>query len=638
MGIFQQFPYSNFHEMNLDQILKIIKDLQDTWNSTESEWNSYKEFIDNYFANLNVDDEVLQVISAMAADGSLLSLMNPSIAASTAQWLTENITQPVGVVIDRTLSVPGACADAEAVGYQIYNQLGIKANTKSILDTYEYGYYRAYDTGIKAPAEHYRLYDMIPIRPSTTYYLGITSNSHICYFDDYGTYMSGKVTANMTNEDIPIHIDSLTFTTPANARYCSISVNEAYNVEVYPYNEPSVIDSSLPNSVIKNMPRLFLENIENLPTQIRKISNKNLFNKNVVIEGYFCSEGSGRLIPVATFGVAYIPVKGSTTYTTVGFNNNHWAVMNSSGVRLDGGIIATDGSITTPATGAYLGVSVELSRIDNMAICEGSNAVYSDFGSGDVYKLSSGDIREVGAGQPYATINAAITAAADGDIILVHNGVYTESIIETSKNITLIGEDKYNTILQYSNADYSAPPLSISHGFICNMTIRCTEGGGNNKAYCVHLDNIGLQNQTMYFKDVIFYNPSKACVGIGLRGGCTVEFNSCEFRTEDAPAFYCHDWDSSSAANVEQFLKLVDCSLINNSATNPTIQLQSQEIANSSIGVRFQRNIIANVNGSGTRIGMRLWNPSIGGGGYLGSTRWYLAIASALNTEPQMNR
>ena len=56
MGIFQQFPYSNFHEMNLDQIIKIMREMQDEWEATKAEWASYKDFIDNYFATLDVDD------------------------------------------------------------------------------------------------------------------------------------------------------------------------------------------------------------------------------------------------------------------------------------------------------------------------------------------------------------------------------------------------------------------------------------------------------------------------------------------------------------------------------------------------------------------------------------------------------
>lgn len=116
MGIFQQFPYSNFHEFNLDQIIKIMKEMQDEWKATKTEWASYKEFIDNYFENLDVSEEVLDAMRIFAADGTLTSVMDPSIAAATAEWLALHITQPTTPAIDTSLSVAGAAADAKAVG------------------------------------------------------------------------------------------------------------------------------------------------------------------------------------------------------------------------------------------------------------------------------------------------------------------------------------------------------------------------------------------------------------------------------------------------------------------------------------------------------------------------------------------
>ena len=117
MGIFQQFPYSNFHEMNLDQIIKIMREMQDEWAATKAEWASYKEFIDNYFANLDVSEEVLLAIRTLASTGELNTLIDPVIISETASWLAEHITITEGsTVIDDTLSIEGAAADAKATG------------------------------------------------------------------------------------------------------------------------------------------------------------------------------------------------------------------------------------------------------------------------------------------------------------------------------------------------------------------------------------------------------------------------------------------------------------------------------------------------------------------------------------------
>ena len=116
MGIFQQFPYSNFHEFNLDQIIKIMKEMQTEWENTKTEWASYKDFIDNYFANLDLDEETEKALRTLLAEGALDPVIDPIISAAVATWLTDHITQPTTPAIDTSLTVAGAAADAKATG------------------------------------------------------------------------------------------------------------------------------------------------------------------------------------------------------------------------------------------------------------------------------------------------------------------------------------------------------------------------------------------------------------------------------------------------------------------------------------------------------------------------------------------
>ena len=116
MGIFRQFPYSNFHDMNMDTVLRIMREMQDEWAATKTEWASYKEFIDNYFANLNLDAETEKALRKLISDGTLDSVIDPVIIAETARWLAEHISQPTVPVIDASLSIAGAAADAKAAG------------------------------------------------------------------------------------------------------------------------------------------------------------------------------------------------------------------------------------------------------------------------------------------------------------------------------------------------------------------------------------------------------------------------------------------------------------------------------------------------------------------------------------------
>lgn len=39
MGLFRNFPYTNFHEMNLDMIIRIVNELSEDWNNFTEEWD-----------------------------------------------------------------------------------------------------------------------------------------------------------------------------------------------------------------------------------------------------------------------------------------------------------------------------------------------------------------------------------------------------------------------------------------------------------------------------------------------------------------------------------------------------------------------------------------------------------------------
>ncbi len=127
MALFEQFPYSNFHELNLDWVLKTTRDLIKEWAEYSDNWerwkndidNSFKElveYVNNYFENLDVQNEIDNKINRMAKDGSLLEIIQPVIAEETSKWLDDNIMQETGYVIDKSLTVENAAGDAKAIG------------------------------------------------------------------------------------------------------------------------------------------------------------------------------------------------------------------------------------------------------------------------------------------------------------------------------------------------------------------------------------------------------------------------------------------------------------------------------------------------------------------------------------------
>ena len=154
---YNKYPYTDFHELNLDWVIERVKKLtedwlatheewvgvQEDWADTEQAWIDFKAYVENYLANLDVQDEIDHKIDQMVADGSLRTLIKPDVLAqtisTTTEWLNDHITQPTTPVVDTSLTIPGAAADAAVTGNNFSDAEKIMKNviTTSGLDLCE---------------------------------------------------------------------------------------------------------------------------------------------------------------------------------------------------------------------------------------------------------------------------------------------------------------------------------------------------------------------------------------------------------------------------------------------------------------------------------------------------------------------
>ena len=155
-----KYPYTDFHELNLDWFMSEFKKLVAEWEETKGEWNTLHDYVQNYFENLNVQTEINNKINAMILDGTFADIVSPfvtvalpalvagqlpdvvaaqissivaaqisavvadqlpAVAATAAAqevgtWLAAHIDPDTGYVIDDTLTVSQAAADAKTVG------------------------------------------------------------------------------------------------------------------------------------------------------------------------------------------------------------------------------------------------------------------------------------------------------------------------------------------------------------------------------------------------------------------------------------------------------------------------------------------------------------------------------------------
>ena len=144
----------------LNEVIENMDVLHDDVDALHLAYQQLEGYVNSYFDNLNVQTEINNKLDAMALDGSLSDLIEPfvtdklptevseqidSVVASqigntvagqigdvvgeqlpdevseqvpsmVTSWLNDHITQPVEVVIDDSLTIEGAAADAKATG------------------------------------------------------------------------------------------------------------------------------------------------------------------------------------------------------------------------------------------------------------------------------------------------------------------------------------------------------------------------------------------------------------------------------------------------------------------------------------------------------------------------------------------
>lgn len=151
-------------------------------------------------------------------------------------------------------------------------------------------------------------------------------------------------------------------------------------------------------------------------------------------------------------------------------------------------------------------------------------------------RLSPTNVRTVGRAGQYKTIQAAIDASADGDVIIISAGTYNENLVFTAtEGLTLIGEDPLNTIVQQTRSDTTkllALPTNASTRFYNIGFDDNWQGSGGLEALC-SLNVSGL--------DVEFHNctfnvdgtggtaGTISCFEYGATVAIDVKFLGCKF-------------------------------------------------------------------------------------------------------------
>ena len=100
-------------------LFKTVKEMFDAQDELVKSYKALYNFVNQFFTNLDLQEEVNKKIEEMKNSGALLNLMKPTVANEVAEWLTTNITNPSNPPIDKSLTVENAAADSKVVGERL---------------------------------------------------------------------------------------------------------------------------------------------------------------------------------------------------------------------------------------------------------------------------------------------------------------------------------------------------------------------------------------------------------------------------------------------------------------------------------------------------------------------------------------
>lgn len=228
-------------------------------------------------------------------------------------------------------------------------------------------------------------------------------------------------------------------------------------------------------------------------------------------------------------------------------------------------------------------VNIRISEYDNLIIQTRS-------------KQSSNIIRVSKSGNgDYTSINEAVKNAKSGDIIYVASGTYIESVEAWGKELYIIGENMYDTILTNSNDDYSNPPLEMSCGTLENLSVIQTGNSGSTHAYCIHSEDDFSFNKSFTIRNCYIENApnSAACIGFGMRGNQKILFDNVVFKKETHGLFYIHDSNKDEYVGENEII-FKNCEF--HYKQQLIGQFQTQSKSGADVKVNFINNLFYNPN------------------------------------------
>lgn len=347
---FNNFPYTDGHELNLDWVIKTYKDsVKNALDAMELSEET-KAYVNDYFSNLDVQEEINNKLDTMPIYQSVSDILRPSVIAAVNSYLADNFDNPDSPPVDDTLSVHGAAADAFKTGIVAKNLSAY--NSANILNLY--GSYTSRDhQGVQFTVhENYWIpsYDVNGATSSLSAFVNLinaatwptgsnlyagkhlyctvsSSNSNILYMAVF-FYVNGSLTGKTivrTSSEIII---------PENATGLLARVEAAENTTFVDQSISCVILTAPTNEAINNKLASFNGKITSMAEQGYSTNPVNL--SEVITPGFYLFDDSWtitdntRTIPEDVTRARYLIVERTNTTWTTAFLIQRFGSLNTN--------------------------------------------------------------------------------------------------------------------------------------------------------------------------------------------------------------------------------------------------------------------------------------------------------------------
>lgn len=560
-------------------LFKTVKEMFDAQDALVKSYKELYEFVNTYFDNLEVQEEINNKLDNMAREGTLLNMIKPTISNETTKWLAAHITNPTSPAVDTSLTVQGAAADSFMTGSLLSSLFSPNYNyfRENLGEgtTFTDGHYIDADGAVHINKDYsYSDYIAVPSRTSLQIKSGI--DTFVCVYNESKEFIYGYYSNNAKKVNLLDDARFIRYSIVTSKKYLKALINPMYTLQ---------------SELLANFYHGAFSNTIILPQTLR-------------VTGYYANWDTGKLSANDKYFCSpYLRALNGTIICnttpsddnvfTVSFYDSKFNMLSS---------VYNKTVVPIPKNAYYFCFSKRIDKEYDVKIISNSTTL-------TVSKDNSKMFTSINAALNFAY---AIESKENPITIIVFPGVYNEVLnIKGQHYVSLIGINRETCVIKNDTAHYNNAPLRIQGAcYVANLSFIATAdkyssntGTGHEAwkkdvldgvsnptwlttlgSYAVHCDDVtNGEITTSIFENCYMYSDTFPAFGAGMQLNNTIYLLNCDLLTSIDEDIYhanklnsqgtlvCHgNYPTSPVVDPKQSLVVKDCriSAINSKCLN----------------------------------------------------------------------